>query len=124
MTFAQWTLPVAALLPYLVIGPAKAGRSQYDNANPRAWAAGLQGWRQRADAAHRNHLEAFPPFAAAVLLAGMAGAGQGGTDIWAGAFIAARVAYTAAYLLDWPTMRSAFWFAGVGCVIALFARAA
>jgi len=117
-------LPIAALLPYLTVAAAKASRSRYDNAAPRAWAATLQGWRQRADWAHRNHFEAFPPFAAAVLLSGMTGAGQGGTDVLAAGFIAARVGYTAAYLLDRPALRSALWFAGVGCVIALFARAA
>lgn len=124
MTFAQWMLPVAALLPYLTIAAAKASRSRYDNAAPRTWAGTLQGWRQRADWAHRNHFEAFPPFAAAVLLSSMTGAGQGGTNVLAAGFIAARVGYTAAYLFDRPALRSAFWFAGVGCVIALFARAA
>ena len=113
-------LLVAALLPYLTVALAKGGRSGYDNARPRDWSDRLQGWRRRADWAHRNHFEAFAPFAAGVLLAGQRGASPGAVDALAAGFVAFRVGYTAAYVLDRPVLRSALWFLAIGCVIALF----
>ena len=114
-------LLAAALLPYLTVALAKGGRSGYDNARPREWSDRLQGWRRRADWAHRNHFEAFAPFAAGVLLAGQRGApSPGAVDALAAGFVACRVGYTAAYVLDRPVLRSVFWFVAIGCVVALF----
>lgn len=124
MTLALWMLPAAALLPYVTVAMAKASRSGYDNARPRLWTEGLQGWRQRAEWAHRNHFEAFPPFAAAVLAAQLRGAGDGWTDLLACGFVALRVGYTVAYAADRPGLRSILWFGGIGCVTVLFCRAA
>ena len=112
------------MLPYVTVGLAKAGGPGYDNAAPRIWTDRLHGWRQRAEWAHRNHLEAFPPFAAAVLAAELRGMGDGLTDLLAGTFVALRVGYTAAYILDRPAIRSLLWFGAVGCVATLFCRAA
>ena len=80
-------LLVAALLPHLTVALAKVGRSSYDNARPRDWSERLQGWRRRADGAHRNHFEAFAPFAAAVLLAGQRGTPPGVADALAVGFV-------------------------------------
>jgi uncharacterized MAPEG superfamily protein len=124
LDIALWMLPAAALLPYVTVGIAKAGRSGYDNALPRQWTEGLRGWRQRAEWAHRNHMEAFPPFAAAVLAAQLRGAGDGWTGLLACGFVALRIGYTAAYIADRPGLRSILWFGGVGCVAVLFCRAA
>lgn len=122
MTLPHAMVLLAALLPYLTVALAKGGRSGYDNRRPRAWSSRLDGWRARAEAAHRNHFEAFAPFAAAVLLAE-----RGPDPAWVGplaaAFVALRVGYTAAYLADRPTLRSVLWFAALGCVVALFWRA-
>ena len=46
----------------------------YDNRLPRDQQAGLSGWGRRALGAHLNAFEAFPAFAAAVLVAHLAGA--------------------------------------------------
>ena len=124
MTVASWAILVAALLPYGAVALAKFGGAGYDNASPRAYLAGLTGWRARADAAHRNHFEAFAPFAAGVLLAQMAHAAQGRVDLLAAGFVAARLGYTAAYLADWATVRSALWLAGLVCTVLLFVVAA
>lgn len=123
MTIAFWCVLVAALLPYATVAFAKRTPA-YDNRDPRGWAAGLHGWRRRAVAAHQNHFEAFAPFAAGVVIAHLARVPQGAADAIALAFIAARIAYTAAYLSDRPMLRSVIWTAGFACVVALFASAA
>jgi len=120
MTFALWTLPVAALLPYVTVALAKGSGAGYDNAAPRVWTGTLSGWRQRAEWAHRNHLEAFAPFAAAVIVASSGGRHQLAADILSGAFLVARIGYTAAYVADRAAMRSVLWFIGLGCTLALF----
>jgi uncharacterized MAPEG superfamily protein len=124
MTFAFWMILVAALLPYFTVAMAKGGRSGYDNAAPRAWANSLDGWKSRAEWAHRNHFEAFAPFAAAVIVATITHAPQGRIDVLAGVFILFRLGYTGAYLGDVATLRSALWLGGLVCVILLFVSAA
>jgi uncharacterized MAPEG superfamily protein len=37
MTLAYWILLVSFFLPLVCAGIAKAGRRDYDNADPRAW---------------------------------------------------------------------------------------
>jgi uncharacterized MAPEG superfamily protein len=93
MTIAFWTILAAALLPILSAGIAKGGDKTFDNAAPRAWLDAQSGWRRRANWAQQNHLEAFPPFAAAVLVAGIAGAPQHWADALAVAFVVLRVGY-------------------------------
>lgn len=120
MTFALWTILAAAILPLLCTGAAKYGGAGYDNSAPRPSMDRLRGWQARADWAHRNHYEAFGPFAAAVLVAHLVHAPQGRVDLLAGGFIVARLAYTAAYVADWPGVRSAVWALGFLCVVLLF----
>ena len=119
MSFAFWMILVAAMLPYVTTALAKSGGG-YDNRSPRDWVGTLEGWRRRADAAHRNHFEAFPIFAAAVLVATLAHAPQGRVDLLAGAFVALRVVYTGMYVADWAAMRSLIWAAGLLCILGLF----
>lgn len=123
MTIAYWCVLAAALIPYLTVGFAKS-RRDFDNARPREWLARLEGWRARAHWAHQNAFEAFPPFAAAVIIAHLAGAPQSRVDALALVFVAARVAYSAFYILDRPALRTVVWTAGIGCVIGLFVAAA
>ena len=113
---------IAALLPYLTVGGAKA-QPAYDNSKPRDSLATLAGWRARANWAHQNHFEAFAPFAAAVILAEMAQAPQDQINLFAMIFIAIRVLYTAIYLANIAALRSVVWMAGIACVIRLFAFA-
>ncbi len=124
MHLATWMILVAAILPMATVGLAKFGFAKgapgYDNSRPRAYLASLDGVRARADWAHRNHFEAFPPFAAAVILAQMKGTPQPTIDALAVAFIVLRLAYTGAYLANLPGLRSGIWTAGFACVVALF----
>jgi uncharacterized MAPEG superfamily protein len=120
MNFGFWMILFAAVLPYVTVGLAKGGRSGYDNAVPRDWAERLSGWKRRAEWAHRNHFEAFAPFAAAVIVANLAHAPAGRIDLLAALFIVMRLLYTAAYLRDAATLRSLAWSGGFLCVILLF----
>lgn len=123
MTTAYWCVLAAALLPYLTVAFAKS-RGDFDNAAPRAWLARLEGWRARAHWAHQNAFEAFPPFAAAVIIAHLAQAPQNRVDALALGFVAARLLYSAFYILDRPALRSLVWTAGFACVVGLFVIAA
>ena len=118
MRFAFWMVLVAGVLPYVTTGLAKSGG--FDNRAPRDWVNSLSGWRRRADWAHRNHFEAFAPFAASVFAATLNGRSHLAADVLSGTFIAARVGYTVAYVADQPALRSVLWFIGLGCTLALF----
>ncbi len=122
MTFAYWMIVVAMFLPYAAVVLAKSGG--VDNHAPRATLAALTGWRQRADWAHRNHFEAFAPFAAAVIIAELSHVAQAKIDIAAGAFILLRIAYTALYIADRASLRSIAWSLAFICVLALFVMSA
>lgn len=120
MTIAYLCILVAALLPIVCAGIAKAGFKGYDNRNPREWLSRQEGFRKRADAAQANGFEALPFFAAAVIVAHQLGAPQGRVDALAAAFILARIVYIATYVADLSTARSLAWAAGLGLAIAIF----
>jgi uncharacterized MAPEG superfamily protein len=128
MTIANTCVLVAALLPVLTVGMAKAStagkrRSQggYDNNHPREWTSKLQGWQARAAAAQDNGFDALPLFVFAVLAAQLAGLDQGRTDMLAMAFIGVRLVYVGMYLADLASLRSLVWFAGLAVTVAIFA---
>jgi uncharacterized MAPEG superfamily protein len=119
MNIAHLCVLIAALLPYLTVGGAKA-QPGYDNAAPRSFLGKLDGWRARANWAHQNHFEAFAPFAASVILAELAHAPQGRVTMLSVAFVVLRVIYTAIYIAGAATLRSVIWGCGLACVIWLF----
>ena len=120
MTIAFWCVLVAGFLPYFGTLTAKIGGERFDNSNPRDWLDAQSGFRKRANAAQHNSFEAFPFFAAAVIIAHVAGAPQGRIDLFAVMFILARLFYIAFYVADMATLRSLAWFVGLGSVVALF----
>ena len=99
MTIAFCCLLIAGLLPYVAVGFAKSGGG-YDNARPRESMAKFEGLQARAVAAHANSFEAFPFFAAVVLLAAITRADPFQVNTLSVLFIAARLAYIAAYLTE------------------------
>lgn len=119
MTNAYWCVLIAGLLPYLATATAKGG-ARFDNRNPRAWLAQQTGFRARANAAQLNGFEAFPLFAAAVIVAHLTDAPQARVDALAMVFVAARVAHLAFYLADLAALRSLAWFVGIGSAVAIF----
>jgi uncharacterized MAPEG superfamily protein len=115
---------IAFLLIYLPKLPLSLAMAKqpggYDNKDPRAQQAKLEGMGARARGAHYNGFEAFPPFAAAVIIAHLAGAADHRASILAIAFVVARSLYIAAYLADLDYLRSAIWGIGLLCTAALF----
>lgn len=124
MTIAFWCVLIAALMPIALAGISKAGDRSFDNRRPRDWYQTVGGYRQRAWWAQQNSLEAFPVFAAAVIIAHVAGAEPGRIDLLAVTFIVARLIFAACYLADQHLLRSLAWLVGMGCCIALFVIAA
>ena len=127
MTLAYWMVLAAALLPYLGTTYAKfaeGGARTYDNHAPRPQLDALPPKRRRAHWAQLNGFEAFPAFAAAVIIAHLAGAPQERIDVLASVFVAARLVYTGCYIYDKPTARTLIWAVGLACVIGLFGAAA
>jgi uncharacterized MAPEG superfamily protein len=121
MTIADLCLFAAVVLTVLSIMPAKLdGRREYDNANPRDPGFYTAGLRARSQGAHQNGYEAFPFFAASVILAEMRAVPQGTVDILAVAFILARIVYVLLYLTNRPSARSAVWSIGLLCTLAIF----
>lgn len=120
MPIALWCVLIAGVLPIVTVGLAKWGSRDFDNANPRGWAGGLDGWRERAVAAQQNGFEAFPLFAAAVLVANTQGHEGLVADLLAVAFVLLRIGYVACYLTDRPTLRSTVWSAGFFVTVAIF----
>ncbi len=120
MSIAYWCVLLAAILPYLAVGVAKT-LSPYDNRSPRAPGT-YQGVALRAHSAHQNSLEAFPLFAAAVIV----GSGGAATvsicllDILAVVWIALRLIYIGVYIADLATLRSIVWIAALVVATAIF----
>lgn len=128
MTLAYWCVLIVILLPYVCTVIAKIVGDRFGpaaNRDPRAWLDQQQGMARRANAAQLNGFEAAPAFAAAVIIAHLAGGAQQGTlDTLALVYVASRVAYVLCYLADLARLRSAVWFVGVGIIVALFCVAA
>ena len=76
--------------------------------------------RARALGAHQNGIEAFPFFAAAVLLAEFRAAPQHLINELAVLFLIVRIAYVFTYLGNRPTLRSILWSIGFAINIAIF----
>jgi len=120
MPIAFWCVLVAGILPVLTVAIAKGGGKGYDNHDPRSWLEQQSGRARRADLAHRNHFEAFPFFAAAVLSASYLHASPARIDELALTFVVARVLYTLCYLGDRATLRTLCWTVGFLSVIGIF----
>lgn len=124
MTIPFWCILAAFLLTMASKGPLALAMARqpggYDNHHPRDQQAALTGWGRRALAAHLNGFEAFPPFAAGVLVAAAAGADPVWSARLALLFVAARVLYLPLYLLDLDRVRSAVWTVGFLATVGLF----
>lgn len=123
MNWSYLSILIAGVLPVACAGIAKLGFKQYDNHNPRDWLARQTGFRARANAAQSNSFEAFPFFAAGVVLALLASVDHARIDALGISFVVARIAYIACYVADKATLRSVVWTIGYGCVIALYVLA-
>jgi uncharacterized MAPEG superfamily protein len=121
MTVAEWCVFGTLMLCLLTIASVKwIGFRRFDNARPRDPSFYEDPIRARALGAHQNGLEAFPVFAAAVLLAEFRIAPQRLIDELAILFLIVRVAYVFTYLGNRPTLRSILWSIGFAINIAIF----
>lgn len=120
MTTALYCVLAAGLMPFLWTGIAKARGPRYNNFNVRLWQGKLEGMAQRAHAAHLNSFEAFPLFAAAVIVAQMTAANQARVDMLALSFIGLRVLYGILYLANKAPLRSLVWLAALVCNVMIF----
>lgn len=122
---AYWCVLIAAILPYVWTAVAKAGGERYDNRNPRAWMARQETpHRQRANAAQLNAFEAFPAFAAGVLMAQLAGVEVARIALLAVVFVGLRIFHGVFYIANLHLLRSLVWFGGLICILTLMALAA
>lgn len=122
MSFAIWSILIAAILPILASMPAKFGSAGkgYDNTKPRDPAFYADAFRARAAGAQANSYEAFGFYSVAMLI----GLTQGGSVEWlsilAMVFIAIRIVYIACYLGNKASLRSLVWFAGFITNVLIF----
>jgi uncharacterized MAPEG superfamily protein len=76
---------------------------------------------RRAHAAQLNSFEVTPAFAAAVIVAHLAGNAELVTiNVLAVLFITSRLLYIICYLADWAILRSLVWFVGMGLIVSFF----
>lgn len=123
MTVALWCILIAIFLPYVCTWIAKlsGGFSLKDNHDPRGFLDNLEGVGKRANAAQLNSFEVIPAFAAAVIVAHLAGNAELVTiNVLAVLFITSRLLYIICYLADWATLRSLVWFVGMALIVSFF----
>lgn len=128
MLLAYWCVLIAALMPSAFVGYAKfAGQHKMqpqDNAHPREWLEQAEGKQKRAYWAQLNAFEAFPPFAAGVIIAAIAGASVTAINTLAIVFVILRIIYGFCYIRNLATARSMVWGLAMLCVVGLFVVAA
>ena len=123
MTVALWCILIAIFLPYVCVGVAKisGGYRLKDNHDPRDFLESLNGFGRRAHAAQLNSFEVTPAFAAAVIVAHLAGNAELVTiNVLSVLFITSRLLYIICYLADWAMLRSLVWFVGMALIASFF----
>lgn len=125
MTLAYACVLIVALLPYVWTVIAKRTASgRFDNRDPRQWLEKQENPRvRRANAAQKNAFEAFPAFAAGVVMAQLAGVDPHTIGAIAALFVVCRVLHGVFYVGNKSSMRSLVWFVGLACVVSLLAMA-
>ncbi|MBV8680533.1 MAG: MAPEG family protein [Aquitalea sp.] len=123
MPFALWSILLVSLLPLLWALLSKVGTA-YDNHQPRVGLAAATGWRLRAYWAQQNAWEAFPSYAAAMLLAWMMKVPLFRLDLLAVVYLVLRLGHGLCYIADQASLRSLCWMGGYAMVVLLFVSAA
>ena len=131
MIVAFWCVLIAGILPIGCSYLAKFGtpssdgdRTRFDNREPRVWLARQTGARARANAAQANSFEAFPFFAAGVVIAVLQHVPIVTINLLAIVFIVARLAYIACYVANLALLRSPVWLVGFVASVGLYVVAA
>ena len=128
MTTPFWCLLVIAFLPYLLAVIGIYFRIKqfggWDNDNPRAQYARLEGAGWRVWCAQQNAWEALGLFTATVVVAHLAGADPEKSAIAASVFLVTRLLHPVLYVANFATLRSITVFTGLFSCIYLFYLAA
>lgn len=119
---AIYAMMTACFLPFVFAIAAKAlgGFTAKDNANPRTFLANTTGAAARANAVQANSFESLPMFLAAVILAIMFFVPQQVVNNFAWMYVAIRIAYGVAYVLNLALFRSILWALSIACIVMLF----
>jgi uncharacterized MAPEG superfamily protein len=121
MTVAEWCVFASLMLYLLSIASVKWLRfGNFDNSRPRDPAFYDNPIAARALGAHQNGIEAFPFFAAAVLLAEFRACPQNLINELAVLFMIVRISYVFTYIGNRPTLRSILWSIGFAINTAIF----
>lgn len=117
MTIPFWCLAAASFLPFVLFGLAVPQRvAQFgavDANHPRIQWGKLEGLGNRLISAHNNAFEALIIFAPAVIVAHIAGADAGWSNILALVFVGARVLHGVCYATDKAPLRTLFFTVGL-----------
>ncbi len=128
MSIAFWCVLIGGLMPLIWTGVAKFTGDRKlgprENLAPREFLEQRQGLQKRAHWAQLNAFEAFPLFAAGVIIAHLAGAPAARIDLLAVLWVVLRLVYGFCYLFDLGRTRSLVWAAALLCVVAMFVSAA
>ncbi len=128
MTIALWCVLAGAFLPIIWTGYAKftgTGSGPRENHNPREFLETLTGGRKRANWAQLNSFEAFPPFAAAVIIATYLGKmDPAQLNALALAWVGLRLVYGVLYIADRAELRTLSWAGATACWVAMFVLSA
>ncbi|SQD77014.1 MAPEG family protein [Moritella yayanosii] len=125
MTIAYWCVLAAAIIPYIWAITAKASKPGFNNNKPRIFLNDLEGWGQRANWAQANSFEAFPAFAAAIIIGSVvSNVEQNTLDALALLFVTCRLLHGIFYITDKATLRSIVWFIGISSWVSIFVLSA
>jgi uncharacterized MAPEG superfamily protein len=121
LTYLAYTamLTGALWIPYVVSQVVTNGfltPANYVDPTPRP----VPMWGKRADRTLMNAVEVFPPFAALVIIAHVAGKANASTAFWSMFFFWARVSHAVLYLLGIPYLRTLAFTLGFVAVVGLF----
>lgn len=119
---AIWTMMIASALPFLLAMLAKAlgGFGMADNSHPREVVAKFTGRAARANAAQQNSFESLPVFLVSVIVAMLFFVPQIVVNYLAVMYVALRLIYAIAYIVNLPTLRSIIWTLSMACCFMLF----
>lgn len=119
---AIYAMMTACFLPFVFAIAAKTlgGFTTKDNADPRTFLANTIGAAARANAAQANSFESLPMFLAAVILAMMFFVPQQVVNNFAWMYVAIRIAYGIAYIMNLALFRSILWALSIACIVMLF----
>lgn len=128
MTTPFWCLFVVAMLPYVLAGLSGYFKikqfGRLDSNHPRIQAAELRGIGARTYASQMNAWEAVALFAAAVLVAHLAGADPRLSARASVIFVIARLIHPVLYISNLATLRTGVFTVGFLCSVWLFVLAA